>query len=107
MAKNNPIDEASAVLFSEFQRFLPLDAAPSKKRRRSPQDLTKATEKGLASFYQTAKEERLRRRLGVISRARVALGLQKRLLAAGYPPPLVKQVVFSLIVSAFVGGAKS
>lgn len=107
MAKSKLIKETSAALFAKFQRFLPLDAGQNKKRRRSQQELNEITEKGLAGFYQAAKEERLRRRLGLISRARVAFGLQKHLLAAGYPPPLVKQVVFSLIVSAFVGGAKN
>ena len=47
--------------------------------------------------------EREKHRLGVIARARVAFGLQQRLLAAGYPPALVKQVLFAMLVSAFVG----
>ncbi|MCK9389889.1 MAG: hypothetical protein M0Q22_16060 [Sulfuritalea sp.] len=57
----------------------------------------------MRKFYEVAKSERLRNRLGVIGRARVAFGLQQRLLHTGYPAPVVKQVLFALLTSAFSG----
>ena len=63
-----------------------------------------ATESGLKKFYEAARVEREQHRLGVIGRARVAFALQQRLLAAGYPPAIVKQVLFAMLISAFVGG---
>lgn len=75
----------------------------SGRKRPSEAEIALATELGLKKFYEAARAEREQHRLGIIGRARVAFALQQRLLAAGYPPVLVKQVLFAMLVSAFVG----
>lgn len=94
------IQEAGEHLFAQFQKVLPAPDAKAGKRAAKP----KAIEQGLAGFYAEARAERLRRGLGVVGRARVLLHLQQRLAGAGYPPALIRQVLFSLLMSAFVGG---
>lgn len=88
-------------LFQYFQSVLPLDSGKGGKRQLKPAAVDGALEK----FYAEARAERYRRRLGVIARARVALDLQRRLASAGYPPQLVRQVVFSTLLAAFVGNS--
>lgn len=97
------VQDISERLGAEFQRIVPLQ--PEKVRggkRPSSTDIQSASEESLRRFYQSAQQERLRHRLGVIGRARVAFALQKHLLAVGYAPDLVKQVLFALLLSAFV-----
>jgi hypothetical protein len=94
-------------LLATFTDAVPLYAKGIAGRGRpSEKEMHAATESGLKRFYEAAREERERHRLGVIGRARVAYHLQQRLLAAGYPPPLVKQVLFAMLISAFVGGKR-
>ena len=84
---------------------MPLNAERGKGRKQpSQKEIMLATESGLKKFYEAARVERERHRLGIIVRARVAFALQQRLLTAGYPPAMVKQVLFAMLVSAFVGG---
>lgn len=99
------IQAISQTLFEEFQRALPLrmDGGARGAKKPSAKDIQSATESGLRKFYEAARQERLRHRLGIIGRARVAFGLQQRLIEAGYPPLLVKQVLFALLTSAFTG----
>lgn len=90
-----------------FRKAVPLH--PERFQGRKPpseKEIEVATEAGLKAFYEVARSERERYRLGVIGRARVAFHLQRRLLAAGYTSPLVKQVLFAMLVSAFVGGKR-
>lgn len=89
-------------LFQYFQSVLPLDGGKGGKRQLKPA----AVENALQKFYAEARAERHRRRLGIIARARVALDLQRRLAGAGYPPQIVRQVVFSTLLAAFVGRAE-
>jgi len=92
-------------LSAAFCSAVPLHPESGKGRKRpSEKEIALATESSLKKFYEAARAERERHRLGVIGRARVAFHLQQRLLAAGYPPPVVKQVLFAMLVSAFVGG---
>ncbi len=42
-------------------------------------------------------------RLGPVGRAVVAYRLQPRLLAMGYAPDVVRQILFSMVLHAFVG----
>ena len=94
-------------LLAAFTVAVPLYAEGVRGRKRpSEKEIESATEAGLKKFYEAARTERERHRLGVIGRARVAFHLQQRLLAAGYPPVLVKQVLFAMLVSAFVGGKR-
>lgn len=94
------VQEAGEQLFSSFQTVLPLVAGT----RKGPKKLAlKTVEEGLRKFYAEARAQREQRRLGVIARARVAFYLQQRLIDSGYPPELVRQVLFSMLLSAFVG----
>lgn len=94
-------------LSETFQRLVPLHPQPVKGRKRPTEKELKATsERVLQQFLAAAREERSRRSLGVVGQARVAFGLQQRLMKVGYPPPLVKQVLFAMLASAFVGGKK-
>lgn len=98
------IDEICDRLIEIFVREVPLQPAIAKgKKRLSENEIAAVVDSGLKRFYGAARAEREKHRLGVIARARVAFGLQQRLLAAGYPPALVKQVLFAMLVSAFVG----
>ena len=92
-------------LLDAFTKAVPRHPAGGKGRKRpSEKEIALATESGLKKFYEAARVEREQHRLGVIGRARVAFALQQRLLAAGYPPAIVKQVLFAMLISAFVGG---
>ena len=94
-------------LLDAFTSAVPLHPGSTKVRKRpSEKEIALATESGLKKFYEAARAEREQHRLGVIARARVAFILQQRLLAAGYPAPLVKQVLFAMLLSAFVGGRR-
>lgn len=94
-------------LLTVFLHEVPLQAAPAKGRKPlSRQQIEARLEAGLSRFYDAARQERLVHRLGVIAQARVAFGLQQGLLEAGYPPPQVKQVLFAMLASAFVGAKR-
>ena len=98
------IADACDRLLVEFRTAVPLSPQMPKGRKRPSEiEITLTTESGLTKFYEAARAERERYRLGIIGRARVAFALQQRLLAAGYAPVLVKQVLFAMLVSAFVG----
>ncbi len=92
------IQETSDQLFSVFKTLVPLN-----NRKQKDLPTPKAIEAGLDRFYAEARVQRQRLRLGVVGRARVAFGLQQRLLENGYPEDLVRKVLFALIVSAFSG----
>lgn len=101
------IPDICSRLLDAFTNAVPLHPEGTKARKRpSEKEIALATESGLKKFYAAARAEREQHRLGVIGRARVAFALQQRLLAAGYPAPLVKQVLFAMLVSAFVGGRR-
>lgn len=105
--KSGCISAATERLAETFERLVPL--RPERPRGAKPpsaDELARIGAKALAEFYDAARIERERNHLGILGRARVAFGLQQRLQAAGYPPQLVKQVLFSLLTAAFVGGAK-
>lgn len=98
------IQEIGERLFVAFHAAVPLPEAPAKGGKKlSEKEIRRQVDAGLANFYAVARTERERSRLGLIGRARVAFDVQQRLLTAGYAPPLVKQVLFAMLVSAFVG----
>ena len=102
--KPGRIRDISSRLCEEFQRLVPL--RPDESRRGKPlsgNEIKAASETALKKFYAAAQRERLNHGLGVIGRARLAFALQQGLLKAGYPSPLVKQVLFAMLASAFVG----
>lgn len=82
---------------------MPLEKSAGTRKKPQEKEIRQRADAGLAQFYEAARVERERYRLGVIGRARVAFDLQRRLLAAGYAPSLVRQVVFAMLVAAFVG----
>lgn len=57
----------------------------------------------LEQFNTKAREVRARHHLGLLGRAIVAYRLQPRLIAAGYAPDVVRQILFSMVLHAFVG----
>lgn len=101
------VPEISERLFAEFQRAVPLRPEQSRKGRKlSEREIAANSEAALKNFFEVARAERARHRLGIIGRARVAFALQQKLLAAGYAPDLVKQVLFSMLAAVFVGGSR-
>ncbi len=90
-----------------FQQLAPLHPTlPKGRKKPSEKDIKLASERGVQQFLELARAERLKHQLGIIGRARVALGLQQRLLQTGYPAALIKQVLFAMLASAFVGDSK-
>jgi len=97
------VQDISRRLSERFQQLLPLHPAKHPGRKRpSETEIAATSAAGLQRFYEAAHDERVRHGLGVIARARVALGLQQHLIQAGYPPPLVKQVLFAMLTAAFI-----
>ena len=94
------VQEAGDRLYLSFQTVLPLVVGVQKAKKKVP---VKTVEAGLAEFYALARTQRAQNRLGIITRARVVFYLQQRLLDAGYAPELVRQVLLSLLMSAFTG----
>lgn len=90
-------------LFAEFSEAIPLGRqAGGGRRRGSKKTVEQDAAAKLDRFYEAARREREQHRLGLITRARVAFALQKRLLAAGYPAALTKQVLFAMLLSGFL-----
>jgi hypothetical protein len=98
----NKVHEIGDRLFAAFQAAVPLAGEPGGKRPKD-RDVRQRAESGMARFLEAARQERLGSGLGMIERAKVAFYLQQKLIAAGYAAPLVKQVLFAMLVSAFVG----
>ncbi len=57
----------------------------------------------LEKFNAQARDVRTQYHLGLLGRAIVAYRLQPRLLAVGYSPDVVRQILFSMVLHAFVG----
>lgn len=105
--KLGKIDQICDKLSEEFQRAVPIRSDRFKRGKRlSESEIKSSSEAALKKFYETAYQERQRHGLGVIGRARVAFGLQQRLLQAGYPTPLVKKILFAMLATVFVGGKR-
>ncbi len=97
------IQESSERLFLVFQEGISLGNEPGRPRKKpSPKDFEQTAAACLANLYAEAEKERQRNRLGLLGRARVAFHLQQRLVAAGYPLPLVRQILFSMLIAAFI-----
>jgi hypothetical protein len=92
-------EHAVEDLSQAFERLFRAETGKRATRDR----IRKAAEDRVESFLDAAREARTRHRLGLIGRARVAYLLQKRLLAAGYPAGIVKQVIFAMIAASFTG----
>lgn len=98
------VQNASEQLVETFKQLVPLQPVPPKGSHAvAAEGQSKSNAEPLAKFYECARAERTRLGLGVIGLARLAFGVQQRLLAAGYPPQMVKQVLFAMLTSAFVG----
>lgn len=88
--------QATQALESAF-----LAVIPKPKNNRVP---TKTEwELALERFNTQAREVRLKYRLGLLGRAVVAYRLQPRLIAAGCTPDVARQILFSMVLHAFVG----
>lgn len=98
------VQNASEQLAETFKRLVPLQpASPKGGDAVAAEERSRSNAESLAKFYECARAERSKLGLGIIGLARVAFGVQQRLLAAGYPPQMVKQVLFAMLTSAFVG----
>jgi len=97
------VNLASAQLAETFKRLIPLQQPLSKNgRSESTASIAKKNSEALTDFYESVRAERDRLGLGVLGLARLSFGLQQHLLVVGYPPQLVKQVLFAMLASAFV-----
>ena len=97
------VQDISKRLSERFQQLLPLNPGKHQGRKRpSESEIAANSAAALQRFYEAAHDERIRHGLGIIARARVAIGLQHRLIQAGYPPPLVKQMLFAMLTAAFI-----
>lgn len=92
------VDEISQQLFSVFRESVPPPSA-AKPGKIKHGDIVLS----LNRFYEEARQLRRKHRPGVLARARVILSLQRQFIAAGYPADMAREVLFSLILSAFVG----
>ncbi len=87
--------EAAQALESAFIAVVP---KPKKNKAPSKAEWALALEK----FNAQARDIRGRYRLGLLGRAVAAYRLQPRLLANGYAPDVVRQILFSMVLNAFV-----
>lgn len=74
---------------------------PKQKKNKAPTKAEWAV--ALEKFNAQAREVRGKYHLGLLGRAVVAYRLQPRLLAVGYGPDVVRQILFSMVLHAFVG----
>lgn len=88
--------EATQALEAAF-----LAVIPTPKKNKAPGKAEWA--QALEQFNTQARAVRAQYRLGLIGRAVVAYRLQPRLLAAGCSPDVVRQILFSMVLHAFVG----
>ncbi len=87
--------EATQALESAFMAVIP---KPKKNKAPSKAEWALALEK----FNVKAREVRTQYHLGPLGRAIVAYRLQPHLLAVGYAPDVVRQILFSMVLHAFV-----
>lgn len=92
--------EIAAQLIEIFQRIMP---PPSRQKASRSAGKAADVSGAMERFYDEARVLRERHRLGIYGRARVAFELQGRMLKEGYPADLCRQVLISLVLSAFVG----
>ena len=74
---------------------------PKTKKNKAPSKAEWAL--ALEKFNTQARQVRDQYRLGLLGRAVVAYRLQPRLIAVGYTPDVVRQILFSMVLHAFVG----
>jgi hypothetical protein len=96
------IDAVATRLAEKFKELIPLVFEQPKGGKGAVEKFAKAKASRLGEFYEAAALERKRAKLGLIGRARVAFGVQQRLLDSHYPPTLVKQVLLAMLTSSFV-----
>ena len=95
------IQEIGDRLFQIFQDTLGSgNNQPGAKR--TAKEWERLADTCLKRLYEAARVEHEKKNLGVLSRARVAFHLQKKMIAAGYPPLVVRQILFAMLLSAFV-----
>jgi hypothetical protein len=96
------VQEAGSELFKLFESIVP---PPERRRGKSGSRVSDSGQIGQAldRFYKEARVLRTRNNLGLIARARVVRHFQSQMIGAGYEAELVHRVIFSLILSAFVG----
>lgn len=91
------IQDLAGSLFQQVQKSIPL-TADKVASRRAP-DVDRALER----LHGEVRKLRETHHLGIITSARMLLELQRRLLAAGYPPELVRKLIYTMILQLFSG----
>jgi hypothetical protein len=99
----NTIDLVSQQLFDLFREIVPPPAEWARARKGKKTLRAEDFVEPLKRFHDRARALRAEHRLGVLGRARVVLNLQHRLSVVGYPNDMTRQVLFSLVLAAFVG----
>ncbi|CAK0769559.1 conserved hypothetical protein [Gammaproteobacteria bacterium] len=95
------IQEIGDRLFIVFQEGM-LSGNNHRSKKPSIKELEPVARATLERLYIEADTECKKHRLWIIGRARVILYLQQKMIAAGYPVSLVRQVLFAMLISAFV-----
>ncbi|MEI8157490.1 MAG: hypothetical protein WCH60_11550 [Burkholderiales bacterium] len=90
--------DASLALEEAFFKCIP---SANKKKRLSEAEWDKA----LQAFHRDARAIRSRFSLGPIARAFATYQFQKRLFVAGFDGDVVRKVVFSLVLNAFISAS--
>jgi len=92
------IESASSEIEAAFEALFRHEKSVGSRKK--AESLAK---EGLDSFLRAAASARCEYRLGLLARARVAHRLQRSLVAKGYPPALVRQVLFAMLAESFTG----
>ncbi|MEW5862131.1 MAG: hypothetical protein AB1773_00850 [Pseudomonadota bacterium] len=91
------IERAAQELAGAFENLFRARAGRQPNRQRA----AALAEERIEEFLRAARVARREYRLGLIGRARVAHRLQQVLLQKGYPAPMVRQVLFAMLVDSF------
>ncbi len=94
------IEEIAGQLFAVFCDCVPVHKEWKNSAKRLKSEHVGV---GLDKLYDKARELRRTHRPSVLARARIVLALQRHFHAAGYPAEMTREVLFSLILAAFVG----
>ena len=90
--------DASLALEEAFFKCIP---SVNRKKRLSEAEWDKA----LQAFHRKARAIRLQFSLGPFARALTTYRFQKRLFEAGFDGDVVRKVIFSLVLNAFISAS--
>lgn len=91
----------AGLLLSQVEHAIPI--AADRLSRGRPEFSQAQIDLALDRLGGEMRKLRSQHRLGLIESARLMLELQSRLFAAGYPPEVVRSLVFSMVMQLFTG----